>query len=272
MLSASSSQTSPQPNPYPTRLLSIEPAGLSVVELMPSSKRQFTSRPESIMPAKSSTRSSWRVVNTWFVSLWDHLPLSNRSQVRNEIAVLKKISSGHRNIVTLHDYFEVRKTIIYISPLSHPTYNPPRPPTTSTSASISVPEANFSIGYVPRATTTKRKNPVFIQNIHNAVTNIIQRRRRSRANHFQSCQVHPCLGHRPSRSVAHPLPLSYFQTRLLPNLDLKPENLLFRAPAEDADIMIADFGLSRVMEEKLTQLTEICGTPGVSSTCLFLTS
>jgi len=26
--------------------------------------------------------------------------------VRNEIAVLKKISSGHKNIVTLHDYFE----------------------------------------------------------------------------------------------------------------------------------------------------------------------
>ena len=32
-------------------------------------------------------------------------------QVRNEIAVLKKVSSGHRNIVTLHDYFEVRATI-----------------------------------------------------------------------------------------------------------------------------------------------------------------
>jgi len=49
-------------------------------------------------------------------------------------------------------------------------------------------------------------------------------------------------------------------------LDLKPENLLFRTPAEDADIMIADFGLSRVMDDhKLTQLTEICGTPGVRS-------
>lgn len=47
--------------------------------------------------------------------------------------------------------------------------------------------------------------------------------------------------------------------------DLKPENLLFRTQAEDADIMIADFGLSRVMEEdKLNFLTEICGTPGVS--------
>lgn len=47
--------------------------------------------------------------------------------------------------------------------------------------------------------------------------------------------------------------------------DLKPENLLFRSKAEDADIMIADFGLSRVMEEeKFHMLTEICGTPGVS--------
>lgn len=47
--------------------------------------------------------------------------------------------------------------------------------------------------------------------------------------------------------------------------DLKPENLLFRSKAEDADIMIADFGLSRVMEEeKLRLLTEVCGTPGVS--------
>lgn len=47
--------------------------------------------------------------------------------------------------------------------------------------------------------------------------------------------------------------------------DLKPENLLFRDINEDADIMVADFGLSRIMEdEKLTKLTEICGTPGVS--------
>jgi len=56
---------------------------------------------------------------------------------------------------------------------------------------------------------------------------------------------------------------------------LKPENLLFRTPAEDADIMIADFGLSRVMEggvggEKLNLLTEICGTPGYMAPEIFL--
>ena len=43
-------------------------------------------------------------------------------QVRNEIAVLKKVSKGHRNIVTLHDYFEVRRLAsrsIAIAPVMH---------------------------------------------------------------------------------------------------------------------------------------------------------
>lgn len=48
--------------------------------------------------------------------------------------------------------------------------------------------------------------------------------------------------------------------------DLKPENLLFRSkPEKTSEIMIADFGLSRVMDDsKLSMLTEVCGTPGVS--------
>ena len=50
----------------------------------------------------------------------------------------------------------------------------------------------------------------------------------------------------------------------LRHTDLKPENLLFRTKDEDADIMIADFGLSRVMDEdKFHLLTEICRTLGV---------
>ena len=70
-------------------------------------------------------------------------------------------------------------------------------------------------------------------------------------------------------SIEVPLPLAQCgDLRLIFFLifeDLKPENLLFRTQEEDADIMIADFGLSRVMEEeKLNLLTEICGTPGVS--------
>ena len=52
--------------------------------------------------------------------------------------------------------------------------------------------------------------------------------------------------------------------------DLKPENLLFRTQDEDADIMIADFGLSRIIEEeKLNVLTEVCGPPGYMAPEIF---
>jgi serine/threonine protein kinase len=52
--------------------------------------------------------------------------------------------------------------------------------------------------------------------------------------------------------------------------DIKPENLLFRTKADDADIMIADFGLSRIMDEsEASLLTEICGTPGYMAPEIF---
>jgi len=68
------------------------------------------------MLARSSTRDLWRVANIWFlrlISLVDddatyHTCLPTQ-QVRNEIAVLKRVSKGHQNVVTLHDYFEVRE-------------------------------------------------------------------------------------------------------------------------------------------------------------------
>jgi serine/threonine protein kinase len=44
--------------------------------------------------------------------------------------------------------------------------------------------------------------------------------------------------------------------------NLKPENMLFRTSAEDTDVMIADFSLSRVIEEQYRLLTELSGTPG----------
>lgn len=48
---------------------------------------------------------------------------------------------------------------------------------------------------------------------------------------------------------------------LLP--DLKPENLLFSSTADDAEIMIADFGLSRMIEEDtMHAINQVCGTPG----------
>jgi serine/threonine protein kinase len=47
--------------------------------------------------------------------------------------------------------------------------------------------------------------------------------------------------------------------------DLKPENLLFRSKDEDSDLLIADFGLSKVIDDQtFSALTTTCGTPGAS--------
>jgi len=64
--------------------------------------------------------------------------------------------------------------------------------------------------------------------------------------------------------------VQYIHSTGIVHRDLKPENLLFRTKDEDADIMIADFGLSRVMDEdKLHLLTEVCGTPGYMAPEIF---
>lgn len=41
--------------------------------------------------------------------------MSRICQVRNEIAVLKKVSMGHRNILTLVDYFETMNNCTMIN-------------------------------------------------------------------------------------------------------------------------------------------------------------
>ena len=52
--------------------------------------------------------------------------------------------------------------------------------------------------------------------------------------------------------------------------DLKPENLLFRDKSEESDLLIADFGLSRVVDdEKITVLSTTCGTPGYMAPEIF---
>lgn len=59
------------------------------------------------------------------------------------------------------------------------------------------------------------------------------------------------------------LPLNIWETADILGIDLKPENLLFRTPEDNADLLIADFGLSRIMEEEQFHvLTTTCGTPG----------
>jgi len=132
--------------------------------------------------------------------------------VRNEIAVLKRVSSGNPNIVTLHDYFETSHNLYLCFDLC----------TGGELFDRICAKGNY---YEADAAGLVRTIFKAVKYIHAA--GIVHR-------------------------------------------DLKPENLLFRTQAEDADIMIADFGLSRIMEEeKLNMLTEICGTPGYMAPEIF---
>jgi len=132
--------------------------------------------------------------------------------VRNEIAVLKKISSGHKNIVTLHDYFETSHNLYLCFDLC-------------TGGELF--DSICAKGHYYEADAA-----ALIRTIFQAV--------------------------------------KYIHDSGIVHRDLKPENLLFRSKTPDADIMIADFGLSRVMEtDKLSLLTEICGTPGYMAPEIF---
>lgn len=129
--------------------------------------------------------------------------------VRNEIAVLKKVSRGCPNIVTLHDYFETSHNLYLCFDLC----------TGGELFDRICAKGNY---YEADAAG-------LVRTIFTAVK-----------------YVHSC-------GIVH--------------RDLKPENLLFRTKDEDADIMIADFGLSRIMDDHL--LTEICGTPGYMAPEIF---
>ncbi|KAF7972729.1 hypothetical protein HWV62_41555 [Athelia sp. TMB] len=132
--------------------------------------------------------------------------------VRNEIAVLKKVSSGHKNIVTLHDYFETSHNLYLCFDLC-------------TGGELF--DSICAKGHYYEADAA-----ALIRTIFEAVV-----------------YIHDC-------GIVH--------------RDLKPENLIFRTKAADADIMIADFGLSRVMDDgKLSMLTEVCGTPGYMAPEIF---
>ncbi|OSC99315.1 Pkinase-domain-containing protein [Trametes coccinea BRFM310] len=132
--------------------------------------------------------------------------------VRNEIAVLKKVSKGHPNVVTLHDYFETAHNLYLVFDLCT--------------------GGELFDRICAKGNYYEEDAAALVRTIFGAVK-----------------YIHEC-------GIVH--------------RDLKPENLLFRTKAEDADIMIADFGLSRVMdEEKLQMLTEICGTPGYMAPEIF---
>jgi len=122
------------------------------------------------------------------------------SIVRNEVDVLKCLSSGHPNIVTLHDYFETRINVY-----------------------LCFDECNGGDLFDRIADKRFYREPDAVQLVR-TIMNAVE-------------YIHDC-------GIVHH--------------NLKPEKLLFRTPAEDAEVMISDFSLSQIMGENL--LTEMCGT------------
>ncbi|EFX00903.1 calcium calmodulin-dependent protein kinase [Grosmannia clavigera kw1407] len=132
--------------------------------------------------------------------------------VRNEIAVLKKVSMGHKNILTLVDYFETMNNLYLVTDL--------------------------------------------------AMGGELFDRICRKGSYYESDAADLI---RATLSA-----VAYLHDHGIVHRDLKPENLLFRTPEDNADLLIADFGLSRVMdEEQFHVLTTTCGTPGYMAPEIF---
>lgn len=134
------------------------------------------------------------------------------TQVRNEIAVLKKVSMGHQNILTLVDYFETMNNLYLVTDL--------------------------------------------------ALGGELFDRICRKGSYYESDAADLI---RSTLSA-----VAYLHDHGIVHRDLKPENLLFRTPEDNADLLIADFGLSRIMdEEQFHVLTTTCGTPGYMAPEIF---
>ncbi|OJJ51407.1 hypothetical protein ASPZODRAFT_127475 [Penicilliopsis zonata CBS 506.65] len=132
--------------------------------------------------------------------------------VRNEIAVLKRVSMGHQNILTLVDYFETMNNLYLVTDL--------------------------------------------------ALGGELFDRICRKGSYYESDAADLI------RAVLSAV--AYLHDHGIVHRDLKPENLLFRTPEDNADLLIADFGLSRIMdEEQFHVLTTTCGTPGYMAPEIF---
>ncbi|KAF9358381.1 hypothetical protein BGX26_001906 [Mortierella sp. AD094] len=132
--------------------------------------------------------------------------------IRNEIAVLRRISVGHANILTLSDYFETLNNLYLVTELA---------------------EGGELFDRICR------KGNYYERDAANLVKTI--------------CSA-----------------VDYLHEQGIVHRDLKPENLLFKTAAEDSELLIADFGLSKIIDhEKFRLLTTTCGTPGYMAPEIF---
>lgn len=133
--------------------------------------------------------------------------------IRNEINVLKSVSQGHKNIVTLWDYFETQNNLYLVTDLCS--------------------GGELFDRICAKGSFYEQDAARLVQVVVSAV--------------------------------------SYLHSHGIVHRDLKPENLLFKTKDEDADLLIADFGLSKVIdEEKMNSLQTTVGTPGYMAPEVFL--
>ena len=152
------------------------------------------------------------------------------TQVRNEIAVLKKVSMGHQNILTLVDYFETMNNCTDTQP--------------------HCPEPSLISSYIVYLVTDLALGGELFDRI-------------CRKGSYYETDAADLI--RATLSA-----VAYLHDHGIVHRDLKPENLLFRTPEDNADLLIADFGLSRIMDEEAFHvLTTTCGTPGYMAPEIF---
>ncbi|KAG0229943.1 hypothetical protein BGW42_001271 [Actinomortierella wolfii] len=154
---------------------------------------------------ETGKRYAVKVINKKLMEGKEHM-------IRNEIAVLRRISVGHANILTLVDYFETLNNLYLVTELA---------------------EGGELFDRICRkGNYYERDAAQLVRTICSAV--------------------------------------AYLHDEGIVHRDLKPENLLFKTAAEDSELLIADFGLSRIIDqEKFHLLTTTCGTPGYMAPEIF---
>ncbi len=168
-------------------------------------------------------------------------------QVRNEISVLKRVSAGHKNIVQLHDFFETTHNLYVSNHLSG-----------IIALRNGVSQLVFDLctggelfdricargsyfekyvcpcsGEDSGVDWSRRDGAQIVRTVTSAVKYLHDQGIVHRGTSSRSSPSQPLTG-RP---------------------DLKPENILFKSKAEDADLMLADFGVSVVKTRRRTRLT-----------------
>ncbi|KAF9580360.1 hypothetical protein BGW38_003031 [Lunasporangiospora selenospora] len=125
--------------------------------------------------------------------------------IRNEIAVLQRISRGHAHILTMVDFFETHNNLYLVMEL--------------------------------------------------AEGGELYERLCEKGNYFEHDAANLV------RTICSAV--SYLHDMGIVHRDLKPENLLFKTKDDDSQLMIADFGLSKIVDQEAFHiLTTTCGTPG----------